>query len=163
MVQSVELSSRLQQAWQEWTEAVDGLNNRDYDSPNVYPHWNLKDVMGHVFSYELLMLKHAQAYRKRKRLASPRAPSYAYFNRREAARLKNVSLAQLRDDMNETHSTLMELLPTLTSADMKKQFPAQWTNSQYHTTLRYLLRETAEHMRNHARDVKLWRSRQDSS
>ena len=163
MVRSLDLSTRLQQAWQEWTEAVAGLNDHDYDSPNVYPHWNLKDVMGHVFSYQLLMLKHVQAYLKRKRLASPRAQSYAYYNRREAARLKSVSLAQLRDDMNETHSTLIELLPTLTSAAMKQQFPAQWTNSHYHTTLRYLLRETAEHMRNHASDVKVWRARQDSS
>jgi len=57
MVRSVDLSTRLQQAWQEWTEAVAGLNDHDYDSPNVYPHWNLKDVMGHVFSYQLLMLK----------------------------------------------------------------------------------------------------------
>jgi hypothetical protein len=126
----------------------------------VYRQWNLKDVTGHVFAYLHLALRHVQSYKKRKRLASPRAPSYSYFNRREAAHLSHVPLAQLRADLDATYRELHALLATLADDDLKKQFPAQWTNSIYKTTLRYLLRETTEHMEIHAADVHAWRKRE---
>ena len=119
--------------------------------------WNLKDVMGHVFAYLELHLRHVQSYKKRKRLASPRAPSYSHFNRREAERLCAVPLAQLRRDMDAAYRDLRALMPTLTAEDLKKQFPAQWTNSKYKTTLRYQLRSMAEHLQIHAREVIEWR------
>jgi hypothetical protein len=97
---------------------------------------------------------------KRKRLASPRAPSYSYFNRREAERLRRVPLAQLRADLDATYRELMALLSTLTDDELKKSFSPLWWNSNYHPTLRAIMRENAEHLRIHATDVKNWRERE---
>ena len=116
--------------------------------------------MGHMFAYLDLALRHVEVYNKHKRLASPHTPSYSYFNRREAARLRSIPLVQLRADLNATYHALRALLPTLTDDDLKKQFPAQWTNSKYKTTLSYLVRETAEHMEIHAAEVRAWRERE---
>ena len=80
-MQRISLNERLEDAWREWNEAVAGLDVADFDLP-VYRQWSLKDVMGHVYSYLHLALRHVQSFKKRKRLASPRAPSYSYFNRR---------------------------------------------------------------------------------
>jgi hypothetical protein len=110
-----------------------------------------------VFSYLHLAVRHIQSYQKRKRLASPRAPSYSYFNRREAERLRHVPLAQLRVDLDSTYRDLIALLPALSDEDLRKVFPAQWWNSKYHTTLRGLLREEASHLRIHAGDIRKWR------
>ena len=159
MKQKISLSERLEIAWREWNDALAGLDDVDFELP-VYRQWNLKDILGHLFSYLHLALRHVHAYKKRKRLASPRAPSYSYFNRREAARLKRVPLAQLRADMGAAYRDLIVLLPTLSDEDLRKVFPAQWRNSKYHTTLRALLREEAEHLRIHAADVKNWRGRE---
>ena len=153
MTRTIDLSDRLTQAYREWNDALVGLDDADFERM-VYPKWNLKDILGHVFAYLDLTLRHIQSYKKRKRLASPRAPSYAYFNRREAERMRDVPLAQLRADMDVTYRELIALIPTLSADDLKKQFPAQWTNSKYKTTLRYQLREEASHLRNHAREVK---------
>lgn len=113
-----------------------------------------------MFSYLDLTVHHLQEYKKRNRLASPRAPSYSYFNRRETERMSRVPLDRLREDLDATHHTLMELLPTLTDEDFRRVFPAQWEKSTYHTTLRTLLRENAEHMSIHALDIENWRRRE---
>lgn len=152
------LDERLALAYREWNDALAGLDDADFERM-VYHKWNLKDVLGHVFAYLDLALKHVQSYKKRKRLASPRAPSYAFFNRREAERLRAVSLAELRADLDAEYRELLALIPTLSTDDLKKEFPAQWTNSKYKTTLRYQLRETANHLAIHAREVKAWRAR----
>ncbi|MBI5653168.1 MAG: DinB family protein [Chloroflexi bacterium] len=157
--QKITLTDRLELAMREWNDALAGLDDADF-ARMVYHKWNLKDVLGHVLAYLDLTLRHVRAYKKRKRLASPRAPSYAYFNRREAERLRDVPLAQLRANLDATHRELIALIPTLRDDDLKKEFPAQWTNSKYKTTLRYQLRENTAHLRIHAREVSAWRKRE---
>jgi hypothetical protein len=159
MAQKISPSARLERAWFAWNNAMADLRDADFER-QVYRQWNLKDVTGHVFAYLDLALRHVQSYKKRKRLASPRAPSYSYFNHRETARLKSVPLAQLCANLDATYRALRALLPTLTDDDLKKKFPAQWTNSKYKTTLGYLVRETAEHMEIHAAEVRAWRERE---
>ena len=156
MKPKITLVERLDKSWREWNDALAGLGDADYELP-VYRQWRLKDIVGHVFSYMRLDLRHVESYKKRRRLASPRAPSYSYFNRREAARLKDVSRQQLCADLESDYRKLMELLPTLTDDDLKQVFPSQWSNSKYRTTLRGLLREEANHIGIHAGDVKKWR------
>jgi hypothetical protein len=135
------------------------LDDADFEL-TVYRQWSLKDIVGHVFSYLDLAVRNLRSYKKRKRLASPRAPSYSYYNRRETERLRRVSLDRLRADLDAAHAALCELLPTLTDEDLRQVFPAQWQKSNYHTTLRTMLRETAEHLTIHAVDIENWRRRQ---
>ena len=156
MKPKVTLVERFEKSWREWNDALAGLGDADYELP-VYRQWRLKDIVGHVFSYMHLDVRHVESYKKRRRLASPRAPSYSYFNRREAARLKDVPRQQLCADLESDYRKLMELLPTLRDDDLKKVFPSQWSNSKYSTTLRGLLREEASHIAIHAGDVKKWR------
>jgi len=159
MKRRLKLIEKTVLAYREWNDAIAGLCDADFERM-VYPKWNLKDILGHVFAYLDLALRHVKSYQKRKRLASPHAPSYAFFNRREAERLRGVSLEKLRADMDATHRELMTLVSALSPDDLKKQFPAQWTNSKYKTTLRNQLRETPGHMQNHADEVKAWRERE---
>lgn len=158
MTPRISLIERIELGYRVWNDAMADFTDSDF-ARMVYRQWNLKDVFGHVFAYLDLMLQHVKSYQKRKRLASPHVPSYAFFNRREAERLRSVSLAQLRADFDATYRELMMLVPMLSPDDLKKQFPAQWTNSKYHTTLRYQLRENAKHMQIHADDVKAWRAK----
>ena len=159
MTRCLTLIEKIESARREWNAALVDLDDADFERM-VYRQWNLKDVTGHVFAYLELALHHVKSYQKRKRLASPRAASYAFFNRREAERLRVVSLAQLRAEMDAAHRELIVLVPTLSPDDLKKQFPAQWTNSKYKTTMRYQLRMMAEHMQIHAREVNKWRERE---
>ncbi len=153
------LVERFDQSWRGWNKALDGLDDNDFEL-SVYPRWRLKDILGHVYSYADLMRRHVESYKKRKRLASPRAPSYSYFNRREAERLWHVPAADLRADLDAAYRKLMELLPTLTDDDLRQSFPSQWWNSNGRTTLRGILREEANHLGAHAEDVRKWRVRE---
>jgi hypothetical protein len=159
MKQRLTLEERLEQAWRVWNAALDGLDDASYEL-TVYRQWSLKDIVGHVFSYQDLALRHLKSYKKRKRLASPQALSYSYFNRRETERLRRVPLGRLRVDLDATRRTMIELLPTLSAEDLRRVFPAQWRKSTYHTTLRTILRESAEHLSIHAVDIEKWRRRE---
>lgn len=161
MAQKIGLPERFEQAWRIWNDALVDLDDADFES-SIYPHWNLKDIVGHVYSYMDLMLRHVESYRKRKKLASPRSPSYSYFNRREAERLHRVSAVQLRADMAITFEKLSAILPSLSDEDLKKSFPSQWWNSKGHTTLRGLLREEASHIIIHAGDIRKWKERRNN-
>lgn len=159
MKPTLSLVERFDRSWRAWNKALKGLDETDFELP-VYRKWRLKDILGHVYSYMDLMRRHVETYKKRKRLASPRAPSYSYFNRREAQRLRQVPTAFLRADMDSAYRKLTELLPTLTDDDLKKSFPSQWWNSSGRTTLRGILREEADHLGIHAEDVSKWRKRE---
>lgn len=160
MAAKIDLCSRFESAWQDWNEALAGLDDDEIESSSIYRQWTLKDIMGHVYSYMSLYARHLASYQKRKRLASPRAPSYGYFNRREAARLKKAPVRQLRAGLNAAYRDFMARLATLTEEDFKRVFPSQWSNSKYRVTLRSLLREEAGHMAGHAADVRKWRERE---
>ncbi|MCL4395548.1 MAG: maleylpyruvate isomerase N-terminal domain-containing protein, partial [Chloroflexi bacterium] len=159
-VNRISLGERLDLAWADWNLALAGLAPEDFERP-VYRQWTLKDILGHVCSYVELDLRHVRSYKKRKRLASPRAPPYSYFNRREAQRLRNTPPAQLCARLEAAYRGLAALVPALTDQDLRQVFPSQWSNSKYHTTLRALLREEAEHMRIHAADIVQWRERME--
>lgn len=157
--QRLSLVERLARAYREWNDALADLNDADFERM-VYRRWSLKDIVGHGYVYLDLALQHVKSYQTRKRLASPHARSYSFFNQREAQRLKNVPLAKLRADLDAAYHELMRLAPTLSDDDLNKRFPAQWSNSTYTTTLRYQLRETATHLQIHANQVKEWRKRE---
>jgi uncharacterized damage-inducible protein DinB len=153
------LSARYEDARREWNEAVAGLRASDYDAPNISKAWNVKDVLGHLLAYNALHVRHIESYLRRRKLASPRAPSYSYFNRREAARLKTVPLGELQTRFDASYRRLRDLLPALDDADLRQTFPSQWWNSTGNVTLGGILREEANHIRAHAADVKKWRDR----
>ena len=153
------LLKRYAKSWDAWQETVAGLRDADYLTPNISKQWNVKDVLGHLAAYMNLMARHLRTYNKRKRLASPRAPSYSYFNRREAARRKNVPIVEVRAELESGYTELMKLLAELKDDDLKKEFPSQWWNSPGKVTLNGYLREEANHIQFHVDEVRKWREK----
>ncbi len=153
------LISRYTASWQEWNDAVAGLPDTAYDEPNISKQWNLKDVVGHLLAYQLLMVRHLNSIKNRGRLSSPRAPSYSYFNRREAVRYKSVPLEQLWIQLENAHLQLIPRIEELTDADLSKKYKLPWRNSTYRMALGAMLREEATHIAAHAHEVKTWREK----
>ena len=151
------LLARYQASWDEWQSTVSGLNATDYQAPNVSRQWNLKDVLGHLAAYMDLMRRHLRSYKTRKRLVSGRAPSYSYFNRREATRRKKISRARVQAELESSFREFMQLLSELNDEDLAKRFPSAWSNSKYTPTLGATLREEANHIHAHAAEVRQWR------
>ncbi|HZQ08377.1 MAG TPA: DinB family protein [Anaerolineae bacterium] len=153
------LISRYAASWQEWNDAVAGLPDTAYDEPSISKQWNLKDVVGHLLAYQLLMVRHLNSIKKRGWLSSPRAPSYSYFNRREAARYRKIPLEQLWIQLEDARLKLIPRIEKLTDADLSKIYKSAWTNSNYKASLASILREEATHIAAHAREVKRWREK----
>jgi hypothetical protein len=159
MGETIPLADRLDRGYQAWNEAVAGLADADY-LRRIYRQWTLKDLLGHVYSFHDLMLRHVRTLPRRKHLASPRAPTHAYYNRREQERLYMVPLEMLRDDLSKTHERLMETIPSLQEDMLDSEQPSQWKASPGKTSLRRLLEEHADHLLEHASEVRAWRKKE---
>jgi hypothetical protein len=65
----------------------------------------------------------------------------------------------LRIDLANAQNRLIALVPLLTEEELDRKLPSQWKQLKGKTTMRHLLHETAEHMHEHAMDLRAWRKR----
>lgn len=153
------LVQRFTRAYEAWDQAVGGLADDAYLSPNVSKQWNLKDVMAHLLAYNQLYVRHIRSFKRRKQLSSPRAPSYSYFNRREAARFKSIPLGEIRATLEVSRKELLEELASLNDEALRYKVKSAWIQSDYVTSLGSRLREEASHIEIHANDIRHWRAK----
>ena len=153
------LITRYEEGWQAFNNALAGLPDFAYTEPNISKQWNVKDVVGHLLAYYRLMARHLESIKKRGRLSSPRSPSYSYFNKREAARYKNVPFTQLWAELEDAYYALIPRIEKLTDADLSKKYKSAWTDSTYVAPLGSILREEASHSAAHAREIQQWRQK----
>ncbi len=153
------LITRYEEGWQAFNAALNGLPDFAYEEPNISKQWNVKDVVGHLLAYYLLMAHHLDSIKKRGRLSSPRSPSYSYFNKREAARYKNVPFKQLWAEFEDAYYALIPRIEKLTDADLPKKYKLGWSESNYVASLGSILREESTHTAAHAREIQQWRQK----
>lgn len=153
------LVERFTRAYEAWDQAIGGLADDSYLSPNVSKQWNVKDVMAHLLAYNQLFVRNIRSFKRRKQLSSARAPSYSYFNRREAARFKSISLGEIRAALGVSKKELLDELESLNDEALRRQVKSPWTQSNYVTSLGTRLREEASHIEIHANDIRQWRAK----
>jgi uncharacterized damage-inducible protein DinB len=155
-----ELVTELRQARREWDEAVAGLSDDDYQKAEISKGWTLKDVTGHLATYLVLNVRHVKSYTHRGKIVSMRAKNWYQYNKREVARLKHESSPRLKRELDRAYKELSLLLPRLKDEDLKASFPSPWSpGSSRRVKLATILRaDVSRHMREHARDVKKWRT-----
>lgn len=153
------LITRYGEGWQALNRALAGLPDFADEEPNISKQWNVKDVVGHLLAYYLLMARHLDSIKKRGRLSSPRSPSYSYFNKREAARYKSVPFKQLWAELEDAYYALIPRIEKLTDADLSKKYKSGWSDSTYVSPLGSILREESTHTAAHAREIQQWRQR----
>jgi hypothetical protein len=156
---TVGLVAEIQAARQEWDEALAGLTDADFEASEISRGWNLKDVVGHLATYLRLNVRHVESYKKRGKIASMRAKNWYRFNQREAARLKQAPLPELRAEFDSAYQDLLAVLTQLRDEDLYKSFPSPWSpNSTQQVRLGTVVRgDVSRHLREHARDVRKWK------
>jgi hypothetical protein len=158
-----EVIAETRQARREWDEALAGLSEDELQSAEISMGWNLKDVVGHLGTYIQLNVRHIESFIKRRKIASMRAKNWYQFNKREVARLKHASPSKVRGEMDSALKELMVLLPHLSDEDLNASFPSPWSReSARKVKLGTILRaDVSRHLREHARDVRKWRAREN--
>jgi hypothetical protein len=146
-----QLLKRFENAWADFQESYAGLTDSQLTQPGVMGDWSVKDILGHVTTWEEEALKSLPVI-----LQGGRLPRYSVlyggidaFNAQMAERKRSLSLLEIRRQLEETHR---QLISTIREAP-EEEFIRE-------TRFRRRLRlDTYSHYPIHARAIRDWRER----
>ena len=140
-----QLLKRIEGRWKALHQAMEGLPEKAVMEPGVVGQWSVKDLMGHVTTWERETLAHLTAI-----MGGVPTPSYDGvdpFNARESAKKQGLPLQEIRRQMADTHEELLAFL-----ADVPEEHFA--TETRFRRRLRL---DTYAHYREHASQISAWR------
>ena len=139
----------LERAWREFRDSYGGLPDPELLSPGVIGDWSVKDIIGHVTTWEEETLKHLPHI-----LKGGRPPRYSVmyggidaFNARATAAKKRIPLPEIMRQQQEVHARLLKLIGKIPDTQLGGE-----------SRLRRRLRlDTYSHYRKHAAAIRTWK------
>lgn len=143
-----QLLKKLDTAWAEFKESYAGLPESQITGPRIRNDWTVKDILAHVTTWEEEALKHLPAI-----IAGETPPRYSVqyggldaFNDLMTARKRDLSLAEVERQLDETHRRLIDYLD---------QVPEEQITQA--TRFRHRLRlDTYSHYPLHTKMIREW-------
>ena len=137
--------SQLDKDWQVFEKSYAGLPEAEMAKPGVAGEWSVRDLIGHVATWDAEGAKAASLMVKRKR-----PPKYAdSYNDDQVVAKRSLSLKALIKDAKDSHRAVESLI----QAAPERYFARE-------TAVRRLLRgETYKHYAEHAASIQAWRKR----
>lgn len=143
-----QLLSRVDEAWQEFALACRGLPRETLLEPGVVGPWSVKDLMGHVATWEEESLAALSLIAEGRR--TPRYSRYGgidAFNNLRWQHFRTLALEDVQSWFEETHARLLDYL-----AGVPERLFAR--EGRYRRRLRL---DTYGHFPEHTRQVVAWR------
>jgi hypothetical protein len=147
-VDRAQLLNRLDTAWQAFQDAYAGLPDSRLTEPGVAGDWSVKDILAHVTTWEEEALTYLPLI-----MAGGRPPRYAAvggidaFNAQMTGQKRNLSLAEVLQQQEETHGRLRAFLQTVPEDQFTRE-----------TRFRRRLRlDTYSHYPLHTAMIRAWR------
>ena len=145
------LLAQLNRDWQVFLDSLACLPDSALLQPGVVGEWSLRDIMGHVTTWEEESIKALPAI-----LARVPPPTYGgyggvgvdAFNAQKAAEKHALTLADIRRDLAATHQILLGRIAAI---------PDEAVDAELE---RRVAEDTWNHYRQHAEQIRAWRGRQ---
>jgi hypothetical protein len=143
-----QLLHRLDTAWTAYQASYAGLPDAQLLEPGVMGNWSVRDILAHVTIWEEEALRHLPLI-----IAGGRPPRYVTyggidaFNARLIAEKRGLSLADVRDQLAETHRRLIEFVRSAPADQFTRETRAR----------RRLRLDTYGHYPLHAAAIRAWR------
>jgi hypothetical protein len=131
-------------------DSTESLPDEAFFTPNVVGVWTLRDVLAHITTWEEETLKTLPWILKGQPV--PRYAKYGgidAFNAREQEKKKDLTLHQVKDELQATHQRLVTFLQTVPESNF----------SSGERFLHRLRLDTYNHYHEHARQILVWESR----
>ena len=146
-----QLLHRLDTAWVAFRTSYAGVSNVQFTEPGVAGEWSVKDLIAHVTWWEEEALRHLPLI-----LAGGRPPRYSVtyggidaFNAMMAERKRDVSLADVLTQQDDTHRRLVDFVQSVPEDQFTRE-----------TRFRHRLRlDTYSHYPIHTKAIWEWRQR----
>lgn len=146
-----QLAMRLEKAWRDLEESYAGLSDSEMMTLGVTGEWSVRDILAHVTTWEEEALKHLPTI-----LKGEKPPRYSIthgginaFNAQMTEQKKNLTLAEVRRQAQNTHRRLIEFIAGVREEQIRSDTP-----------FRHRLRlDTYSHYPKHAEAIRKWRRR----
>ncbi len=142
-----ETLSVVSESWREFEDAVALVPEGRLDERGVVGPWSVKDLIGHVTTWEVEALEALRSYLDDGDFDALTAwpEDLDGFNAREAEHKRGTGLAELRRESDDTHSRVVELLAALGESEFEK--------SEVSERIRI---DTYYHYDDHAGQIRRW-------
>lgn len=146
-----QLLKKLDKSWLEIKASYAGLSDSQLTEPGVTGDWSVKDILAHVTTWEEEALKYLPLIVK-----GGRPPRYSVkyggidaFNAQMTEQKRGLSLADVLDQLDETHRRLIAYIQSVPEEQFTRETP-----------FRHRLRlDTYSHYPIHTRMIREWRER----
>jgi hypothetical protein len=146
-----QLLKRIETAWSAFTDSFADLPDARLTEPGVTGDWSVKDLLAHVSIWEDEAIKHLPHI-----IAGGRPPRYSVtyggidaFNAQMIARRSALSLAEVRQQLDDTHQRLLDVVQQLPEDQITRETRAR----------RRLRLDTYSHYPIHTNAILAWRER----
>ncbi len=108
-----ELIAATVESWQRLDTAIAGLDESAMVEPGVVERWSVKDLLGHVTAWDLLVVERLDRWRRGEPAPGIDWTSADEYNAREAAARSDWTLARVQEEAAETRQRLRALLDSI--------------------------------------------------
>ena len=146
---SSQLLAKLNRDWQEFLDSIEGLPDSALSEAGVVGTWSVRDIMGHVTTWEEEALNRLPIV-----LAHETEPGYSSlggidaFNAQKVTEKRGQALDQVRRDLTATHQVLLSRVIDIPDNAVDVEFERRFGE------------DTWDHYREHAEQIRAWRSKQ---
>jgi hypothetical protein len=146
-----QLLQRVDKAWTDFTASYAGLSEAQLTEAGVLEGWSVKDILGHVTTWEEEALKYLPLIAQ-----GGRPPRYSTkyggidaFNAQMTAQKRDLSLVDILQQLADTHQRLLDYIRDVPEAHFTRETPFR----------RRLRLDTYSHYPIHTKMIEEWRER----
>jgi uncharacterized damage-inducible protein DinB len=149
-----EVLARLAKSRQTLHQAIEGLSEEEMTQPQVEGVWTVKDVLGHIASWEETCLEPFRRYADGGPFEVEVIEDYMAWNNEQAARKRDIPLDTILDELATVRQGLVEAASRLSAGQWKQRVPFSWGGKG---TIADTLEGLRVHEMEHVRHIQRWR------
>jgi uncharacterized damage-inducible protein DinB len=149
-----EVLAKLAKSRQTLHQAIEGLSEEEMTQPQVEGVWTVKDVLGHIASWEETCLEPLQRYADGGPFEVEVIEDYLAWNDEQAARKRDVPLDVVLDELATVRQGLVAAASRLSAQQWKQRVPCSWGGQG---TIAEVLDVFYQHELGHVRHIQRWR------
>lgn len=143
LARKMRLLEEVEEAWRELLEALDQVPPDRMEEPGVVGTWSVKDLCGHISTWEEEVVENIQRFLEHRRMRQYR--DIDAFNARAVEAKRPLSLDTVMADFYNNHGEMMDFLRGLQDTVFALRAIQQRIRS-----------DTYQHYREHAQDLLRW-------
>jgi uncharacterized damage-inducible protein DinB len=148
-----EALARLAESRRALHQAIEGLSEKEMTQVQVEGVWTIKDVLGHIASWEKTCLEPLRRYAKGGPFEVEVIEDYLTWNEEQAARKRDVPLDTILDELATVRQELVEAASRLSAGQWKQRVPFSWGGQG---TIAAVLDVFYQHELGHVRHIQQW-------